>query len=89
MTTIWTISAVINSGRKDADMTEVLAHLDVNTETLVPDLREAIVIDDLEVTEEMVAVVTEAVIGILPHADIPICRHQIKECEAAIGKSKN
>lgn len=70
-------------------MTEVLAHLDVNTETLVPDLREDIVIDVLEVTEEMVAVVTEAVIGILPHADIPICLHQIKECEAAIGKSKN
>ena len=70
-------------------MTEVLAHLDVNTETLVPDPREDIVIDVLEVTEEMVAVVTEAVIGILPHADIPICLHQIKECEAAIGKSKN
>ena len=80
---------MINSGRKDADMTEVLAHLDVNTETLVPDLREDIVIDVLEVTEEMVAAVTEAVIGILPHADIPICLHQIKECEAAIGKSKN
>jgi len=68
-------------------MTEVLAHLDVNTETLVPDPREAIVIGDLEVTEEMAAVVTEAVIGILPHADIPICLHQIKECEAAIGRT--
>ena len=80
---------MINSDRKDAVMTEVLAHLDVNTETLVPDLREAIVIGVLEDTEEMAAVVTEAVIGILLHADILICRHQIKECEAAIGKSKS
>ena len=82
VTTIWTISAVTNFDLRGEVMTEVLVHLDGNTETLVPDPQVAIKIGVPEVTVEMVEVVEaiEAEIGFLLHGiDVPTCRLLIKE----------
>ena len=82
MTTIWTISAVTNFDLRGEVMTEVLVHLDGNTETLVPDPQVAIEIGVPEVTVEMVEVVEgiEAEIGfLLLGIDVPTCRLLIKE----------
>ena len=74
-------------------MTEVLVHLDGNTETLVPDPQVAIETGVPEVTVEMVEVVEaiEAEIGFLLHGiDVPTCRLLIKEWEVVVnGKLYN